>query len=193
MRDEGLVEVTRRGTFVKPDLKVGTRDKVDENSKLADGLAKSQSQEIAIMVADISLYQYGRVTAGASDSVNKTLGSMRLEVLQSHESVDKQSNLLLSIMHKKLAGVIMIPPVIEPTPAFHMQLLQEQGIPVVFCYRGVEGVRAPLVSWDWKMLGRKAAEVLVERGHKRIAYFGSWRYSIAQAYEEGMREVFAGT
>ncbi len=182
LRKEGLLQSNRRGTFVNPDIK-------DSSDISPLRVEKELIQNISLVFANMSLYQYGRFAEGVSQFVDKLGLSSRVDVLQSYDDVDKQASALLTILYRKASCVLLIPPIVGVTPCHHIKILQREGIPVVFCYRGVDGVDAPLVTWDWKLLGRKAAECLLKYGHRRIAYLGSWRYCIAEAYEEGMREV----
>lgn len=182
LRKEGLLIINRRGTFVNPDLA--------NNSKLpVFASTESSVRNISIVFANMGLYQYGQFSEGVSLCLERLGLPSRIDVLQAYDSVDRQASALLTAIHRKSSGMLLIPPVIGITPPHHIKVLQDIGIPVVFCYRGIDGVDAPVVSWDWKLLGRKAAQCLLKYGHKRIAYLGSWRYCIAQSYEEGMREV----
>jgi DNA-binding LacI/PurR family transcriptional regulator len=69
--------------------------------------------------------------------------------------------------------------------------LQKAGIPVVCCHRRVEGVSTPLVSIPYRELGHLAARSLLERGHRRIAFFAPQRTATAMLYGDGLRAGLA--
>lgn len=100
----------------------------------------------------------------------------------------RQADALLQILDKKVAGVAIVPTVLPATPAHQIRPLHERGVPVVFCHRRVEGIQAPLVSFSALEVGRLAAKAMLERGHRRVALFGTLRAGLAELYEQGLRE-----
>ena len=52
-------------------------------------------------------------------------------------------------------------------------MLQNQGIPVVFCHRRMPGTRAPLVAIPYRDVGRMAGRALLEQGHRHVAMYYS--------------------
>ncbi len=119
---------------------------------------------------------------GAGLSQNQILTS------DSFNNVDQQGNIILQMIDKQMSGIAMVPVIPHTTPAYQVRQLQTNRIPLVFCHRRVEGISAPLLTWNWKEAGRMAGNLLLEKGHRAIGYFGSYRYSISEGYEEGLRE-----
>jgi GntR family transcriptional regulator, arabinose operon transcriptional repressor len=105
--------------------------------------------------------------------------------------VYRQGDIMLQIIDKKMAGVAIVPTILKPTPPHHVRQLQNNGIPVVLCHRTVEAISAPLVTWDWKEVGRMAARCFLDHGHQRIGYYGFMRYVMTEQHVEGMQEVLA--
>jgi len=102
------------------------------------------------------------------------------------DSLDKQGNAILQLLDKEVAGVAMVPiGGAVSTPAYQVRQLQNRGIPVVFCHRGVEGVVAPLITFDAEGVGRIAGQTLLGQGHKRVAYFGRNPGGMVRAYRDG--------
>lgn len=101
----------------------------------------------------------------------------------------RQADALLQLMDKKVAGVAMVPTTTTPAPAYQIRPLRERGIPLVFCHRRVEGIRAPLVSFSGLEVGRMAGRALVEHGHRRVAMFLPFRERLVHQYEQGLREI----
>jgi GntR family transcriptional regulator of arabinose operon len=103
----------------------------------------------------------------------------------------RQADALLQLMDKKIAGVAIVPTTSPPTPAHQIRPLHERGIPIVFCHRRVEGIQAPLVSFSALEVGKLAAGAMLERGHRRAAFFAFQRAGLGSQYERGLREGLA--
>jgi DNA-binding LacI/PurR family transcriptional regulator len=101
----------------------------------------------------------------------------------------RQADALLQLLDKKVAGVAIVPTTFPATPAHQIRPLHERGVPVVFCHRRVENIQAPLVSFSALEVGRLAGKAMVERGHRRAAFFCAHRAGLAELYEQGLREV----
>ncbi len=108
-------------------------------------------------------------------------------VCNTDNDIDKQGNLILQLIDKKVAGVAVVPPTLMPTPLHQLRQLREHHIPVVFCHRRVNEATGPLVTWDWETVGRRAGEAFLEQGHQRLAFFSILKYPLAEAYEKGLR------
>ncbi len=89
-----------------------------------------------------------------------------------------------------VAGVAIVPMNGRPTPAYQIRPLQENGIPVVFCHRGVEGIRAPLLPIPFDKVGHLAGEALARQGHRRVAYLAPTPVA-ASEYEQGFRKAMS--
>jgi len=108
--------------------------------------------------------------------------------------LDKQANIFIQLVQKRVAGVALAPTSLPPTPAYQVDHLREHGIPVVFCHRAVKGVDAPLLAIPFRDVGRTAGKVLVENGHRRVAFFSMHqRVEASAGYEAGLREVVEAT
>jgi GntR family transcriptional regulator, arabinose operon transcriptional repressor len=101
----------------------------------------------------------------------------------------RQADALLQLLDKKVAGVALVPTTNPATPAHQLRPLHERGIPVVFCHRRVEGLQAPLVTFSALEVGRLAGQAMLERGHRRAAFFSAQRAGLSMQYEEGLRQT----
>lgn len=110
-------------------------------------------------------------------------------ICNTDNSVDKQGNIILQLLDKGVVGVSLVPTTRATTPIQHIRYLQSNNIPVVFCHRPVEGVKAPCIGWDVNEVGRIAGRAMVACGHRDILYFGVYRYRVSLAHESGLREV----
>lgn len=104
----------------------------------------------------------------------------------------RQADSLLQVMDKKIAGVAIVPTTLPTTPAHQLRPLRERNIPIVFCHRRVEGIRAPLVAFSAFEVGRRAAQAVVEQGHHRAAFFAFERAGLSGQYENGFHEGLIG-
>lgn len=118
-------------------------------------------------------------------------GEMTRQVMvcQSGNDIYKQADIILQVMDNKVEGVAMVPTTLPATPAYHVRQLQQSGIAVVFCHRGIPEVQAPCVTWDWQEVGRLAAQTLLSYGHKRIGMITPMRYRVPEAYWRGIQEA----
>jgi len=103
----------------------------------------------------------------------------------------RQADSLLQVMDKKIAGVAIVPTTLPTTPAHQLRPLRERNIPIVFCHRRVEGIRAPLVAFSATDVGKYAARAITGQGHVRAALFAFERAGLSSHYENGFREGLA--
>jgi GntR family transcriptional regulator of arabinose operon len=110
-------------------------------------------------------------------------------VCSSQNDLDKQAQVILSLMDKHVAGVTIVPAATTPTPSCHVRQLQQQDIPVVLCHRGVARIKAPLLSLPFREIGRCAASAAIDFGHRQAAFFTSSLSESAHQFEKGLRET----
>lgn len=120
---------------------------------------------------------------GASQTYHKTI------IGHTDFDLGRQADIILQMLSSKIAGVAIVPSISSETPSHHIEALQQSNFPVVFCIRGVRGVLAPLVSWDFQQVGVLAGREFVKRGHKNIAYFACYEYKSTRSQEEGLRKA----
>ena len=113
-------------------------------------------------------------------------------ICSTDNNVDRQASVMLQLLDKEVGGVTIVPTSPPETPAFQVRQLQKRKIPVVFCHRRVEGITAPLLAIPFREVGRLAGKALVERGHRRVAFFSSHQSAATQACEEGFRKALQG-
>lgn len=111
----------------------------------------------------------------------------------SENNIDQQGGLLLRLSHLDVKGVAINPVVTLPTPDYHIRLLHDRNIPVVFCHRGVPGVDAPVLSVSHEEEGRLVGKSFSELGHRRVALvIGIQAYTQRDKWVRGMREGLQG-
>lgn len=120
-------------------------------------------------------------------------GQQHRRVLTSYSDhdVNKQGEILLQLLGKRMAGVALVTSAICKTPPHHVHILQQADMPVVMCHRPVADVQAPLVTWDREQVGYLAGQTVIKAGHKRIGYLSGPRYSVTELHLRGLRRCLA--
>ncbi len=153
---DGLIQRIRgKGTFVHGDAQ----------QRLSRGLGL-----MALIMPESYTGHYPSVQHG----FERSAADEHSQVIVSTTDNDpiRQGNAILQLMSKDVAGVAIVPTV-APAPAFQIEMLQNQGIPVVFCHRRMQGTRAPLVAIPYREVGRMAGRALLNQGHRRVAMYFS--------------------
>lgn len=170
-----IVRVHGKGTFIHDQA----RERMDRRRDL-----------FALIVPETRVGFYPSLLRSFEDAAGRLHN--QVIVCNSNNDVERQGNAILQLIDQDVAGVAIVPTTAPPTPAYQIRQLQKRGIPVVFCARSVEGVRAPLVAIPFEEVGRRAGEMILRAGHRRLAYFGIHRSKAAIAYEQGLRQALNG-
>lgn len=173
LEKEGLVRrVHGRGTFVHEHA----RDRLRNGQDI-----------FALIVPETTAGFY----PGLQRSFEDAAGQVHNQVIVSNteNDVDRQGNSILQLIDMRIAGVAIVPTTTPASPAYHIRQLHNNGIPVVFCARRVDGVRAPLLSIPFESVGRMAGEAIVSAGHRHIAFIASSNSAAPTAYERGFRRA----
>lgn len=167
-----IVRVRGRGTFIHAEAR----------SRLRNGL-----DIFALVIPETRTGYYPSLQRG----FNEAAAACRNQVIVCDTDNDamRQADAILQLMDKRVAGVAIVPTSVVPTPAYQLRPLQERSIPIVFCHRRVDGIQAPLVSFNAPDVGRLAGESFVARGHRRVAFFGAHRSGLGPVYEQGLRQA----
>jgi DNA-binding LacI/PurR family transcriptional regulator len=169
----GLIRRVRgRGTFIHENAGQRLRNGVDL---------------FALVIPETRTGYYPSLQRGFTQA--SAAGHNQVIVSDTGNDPYRQADAMMQLMDQRVAGVAIVPTTLAPTPAHQIRPLQESGIPVVFCHRRIEGVRAPLVTFCAMDVGRIAGRALAQRGHRRAAYFGSHRGGLGPIYEQGLREA----
>lgn len=145
------------------------------------------SQLIGLALPELRAAMYQSLQAGLSDAMADSGASM--VVCDSNQDLFRQVDLTLRLVHRGIGGLVMVPITTEVTPAHHISFLRDRGIPVVFCHRGVEGVKSPLIGFSPGEMGRVAGGELADHGHRRVAMVFSHRSPSCRPRMHGVREA----
>jgi LacI family transcriptional regulator len=152
-----------------------TRDRVlaaiDElgfvRNESARHLRAGSSRTVGLVVLDIANPFFTDVARGVEDVVNAA--GLALILCNSDDRPDKEAAHLAVLAQQRVQGVL-ITPTAELSP--HLAALRARGIPVVLLDRRATDDEQCAVAVDDVLGGRLAAEHLLERGHRRIAFIG---------------------
>jgi GntR family transcriptional regulator, arabinose operon transcriptional repressor len=173
LESDGLIRrVQGKGNFVESDA----RKKLNRGQDI-----------FALVVPETRVGFYPALLHGfeaaAGDIHHQTL------ICNTDDDVGRQADIMMQLLDKEVGGVAVNPTSEAPTPAYQIRLLQKHGVPVVFCHRRVDGITAPLLAIPFYEVGRLAGKALVDRGHRRVAFFTAWQSAPVHAYEDGLREA----
>lgn len=145
----------------------------------------AQLAVFAIVLPEIQSGHYpALVDAFASAAAER---HYQIIVCTTGNEISRQGDIILQLLDKRVAGVALLPPTVGKTPEYHFRQLQNQGIPIVMLHRPVEGVSAPLIAMPFEDVMTKAADLLLSRGHRRIAFLASHRSEAVTRYETALR------
>jgi len=170
-----IFRVRGKGSFVQQ----ASRTQAQPNSSVAD---------FAILIPETREGLYKSLLHGFEEATAEI--HCHATVCRTHNNVDKQGNLILQLLQKKVAGVAFVPTLTESTLSYQALELQERGIPVVFCHRRVQEVRAPLLALPFDEVGRMAGEAFLNQGHTRVAFVSSLRSEeVTLRYQAHLRQT----
>jgi LacI family transcriptional regulator len=130
-------------------------------------LRAGSSRTVGLVVLDIANPFFTDVARGVEDVVNAA--GLALVLCNSDDRPEKEAAHLGLLAEQRVHGVL-ITPTAELTP--QLDTLRDRGIPVVLVDRRAPGPDQCAVAADDVLGGRLAAEHLLERGHRRIAFVG---------------------
>jgi DNA-binding LacI/PurR family transcriptional regulator len=153
-------------------------------------LRAGRSRTVAIVVLDVSNPFFTDVVRGA-ESVVEAGGGM-LIVCNSGEDPAREHRHLDMLEEQRVQGLLITPVSDGPQP--RLERFIERGIPVVLVDRGAASASRCSVAVDDVLGGRLAAEHLLSRGHRHIAFVGG-PLSIRQVADRhrGTTDALAGS
>jgi LacI family transcriptional regulator len=131
-------------------------------------LRAGSSRTVGLVVLDIANPFFTDVARGVEDAVNAV--GLAVILCNSDDRPDKEAAYLDVLAEQRVQGVIITPTAVL-SPA--LESLRHRGIPVVLLDRRSADPEHCSVAVDDVHGGRLAADHLLERGHRRIAFVGS--------------------
>ncbi len=137
----------------------------------AANLRAQTSQAIGLMINDLTNPFFTELTAAIEETAEAE--GYFVYLVQSGEDPDHQHDLLLSLVEHGVAGLIICPATNSRTETFDR--LFTQGVPVCIAVRPWPDGRFDFSGTDNFRAAQMAANALIRRGHRRIAFLGGER------------------
>ena len=156
---------------------------------LARGVAVSRSRMIGVVVPDVSNFFYPKIIRGISDYLEKK--DYSVIVCNSDYNPEKEAQLLMSLVDKRVDGVILCSGI--SNKAF-LEKYRKYQVPLVLLGRTFDSsVSDASITGDNVKGSRKAASYLLRGGNRRIVYVeGNTELSGSkqrlEGYQEALRE-----
>jgi LacI family transcriptional regulator len=132
-------------------------------------LRAGRSRTLGLVVLDIANPFFTDVARGVEDVANAA--GLAVILCNSDDRPEKEAAYLDVLAEQRVQGVLLTPTA-ELSP--HVETLRSRGIPVVLLDRRAPGPDQCSVAVDDVLGGRLAAQHLLERGHRRIAFVGGF-------------------
>jgi DNA-binding LacI/PurR family transcriptional regulator len=170
---EGFIRrVQGKGTFVHEEARKRLRKQLDI---------------LGLVVPNTIEASYPSLLEGFQTAAGE--GHRQVIVCSTHNDLTAQSDAILQLLDKDVAGVAIVPSAQAVTPPYQIRQIWKQGVPVVFCHRGVDGIDAPQILIPYRRVGRLAGDAFAERGHRRVAMFVHRPSDASREYEAGLRSA----
>ena len=131
---------------------------------------RSPVKMIGVIVPELVHYYFSAVLSGIEAAAD--LKGYRILVAQSKEQYDREVKICESFYHNKVCGII-VSQAKDTVRYEHFKKLEADGVPLVFYDRICPVLNASRVVVDDYMGALKAVSYLIERGCRRIAYYGT--------------------
>ena len=141
----------------------------------AASLRTQRSDTIGLIVSDLSNPFYAELTSGIQMALSKNRMSLLLGITL--DDVDTHQHLGKTMLERDVDGLIVVPPA-GVKDATIRKLAHH--IPVILLARYIPNLEMDYVGIDNELGGRRAAEHLIDRGHRRIAFIGGHQASSAR-------------
>ncbi len=160
---------------VKPKTKKKVFEKAMEMgytpNLLASNLRRNKSNTIGVVVPRISRYFFSSTISGIEEIAYKA--GYNVIISQSLEKLEREQKIIKNLMANRVDG-ILISVTIETDDSTHLSDCFDQGTPLVFFDRHLNGMKQTgKVIIDDVRGGFEATEHLIQQGCKKIAHFTS--------------------
>ncbi len=139
----------------------------------------------ALVIPELNIGFYPNLVTSFETSAGKV--GRRMIACASNNDVYKQGDIMVQIMTEGISGVALLPTTSGPPPRHQIEMLHNQGVPVVLLHRGVEGVEAPLLIYPAREIGEAAGRAMLQRGHEKIGFISFQQSAATMGYARGLR------
>ncbi len=138
-------------------------------NELARSMTTGRSGTIGVVVGDIENPYFGQAVRGITE-VARTAG-IDVILANSGEDVNKEQAAVRVLLGKRVDGLIVTPA--SMSEARHLHEVQRTGRPLVLLDRAIPDLDVDTVVTDDRAAASAATRVLIEAGHRQIAYISA--------------------
>ncbi|MEJ7606925.1 MAG: LacI family DNA-binding transcriptional regulator [Bryobacteraceae bacterium] len=168
-------------------LSYAERSKYRPN-RLARSLVTRKSHIVGIIIPDISHTFFSEVTRAVQDALE--LQGYDLMLCHTHGSIEREAAAIEMLLCSKVDGLIVASSRPETAPGIFADL-QRESTPFVLLDRFFANLDCAHAGTDDVLVGRLAAQHLIDLGHRAIGYIGGPQISVARQRFEGFCAVMA--
>ncbi|WGW12381.1 LacI family DNA-binding transcriptional regulator [Saxibacter everestensis] len=158
--------------YASPELRDRVLAAAEKLGYRTNALARSMSTGIShtlgVIVADIGNPFFAGVVRGISDT-SRARGFDTI-VLSTHEELDEEKAAIGVLVDKRVDGIIIASAALGRDAVDHITGTVDRGVPVVLLDRAIEHLNLASVVTDNREAARRAAELFIQNGHRRIGF-----------------------
>ncbi len=140
------------------------------------------SKSIGVLLPSIGAHDYPQILQGINEVVDEH--GFNLLINDTDHDPEKQKRNVKQFVNSEVNGLIIVP-IFGDIEIDSFKLLEEEGIPFVFCNRGIDGIKAPWVIANDYYGAYLATNNFIELGYKNIGFISAPFYSIIADRFEG--------
>jgi len=172
LEQQGLIRrIQGRGTFVH---------------EKAVARIRNISGVFALLVPQTRIPFYQSVLTGFEQAAWEA--NAQVAFVSTNDDPLRQGDAVLQLLDRGVAGLAVVPSTSGDAQAYQFGAVRRANVPLVFCNRPVTGVEAATLRVDAAEIGRRAARMLAQAGHERVAFHSSPRYVFYETVETAFRE-----
>ena len=149
-------------------IEAAIKDLHYEVNEIARGLVTNKTKTIGVLVYSIESLFNGTLLKYIGDALRKE--GYGLLICDSNSDAETERKNMKFLLNKKVDGMIIVP---VSTGEEMLERIREAGVPVVLLDRTTENIGCDCVRIDNRLAANKAAQKLLEMGHKDIAIISS--------------------
>ncbi len=154
---------------------------------IARSLRSKRTNTLALVITDITNPFFTAIARGVEDTASDA--GFTVIYCNTDESVDEEAKYLQLLMQKQVDGILLVP---ARSSSRSIELINEQGTPVVIVDRRIPTLDADVVRSDSVDGAYKLIRLLIDQGHRRIAVLsGPQGVSTAEDRVIGYRKAMA--
>jgi LacI family transcriptional regulator len=154
---------------VKAKVLAAAKELGYQANELARSISTGRSGTIGVIVGDIENPYFGLAVRGISDAASAA--GFDVILANSGEEIEKERDAVRVLTGKRVDGLIVT--AARTSETSHLQEVRRSGRPLVLLDRAVPGLDVDMVVCDDREAASVATRLLIDAGHRRIAYISA--------------------